>query len=633
MAYPTKYTRQFDYQSYQNANPTRPLPADKVNADLNQVALSSRETIDFLKKSIRADGTIVGAPGTGNMNGSNNLLELTDTIIARNNLKAARKIDIYAEDYASFDGVSNVVSGINSAIAAASALGGGRVILPAKIGIVGGATIVIPSNVQLVGRRNTTLKLASYFGQDIISANTVEGIGIKDLAIDCNFLNYDIGAVAPAIRLTTVLGPTIENVDIINIGTSFAMDNSISTTSLTMGTGSKSLTVGAGLAYPTGAPIILQAGITDNVMMGTVTSYNSGTGALVVNITAYAGVGTFAAWNVGPPYARGILCDDVSRGSIRGGTIIMPNPSGMYNQSIYAAGGSDLTIDDVIIDGSATFFTGTENLRFTDSTIRNWRFGGGVTSGGNNGLFDGLNITGGRGTDSNETVPSAIEFTATKSVVSNSVIHDMDGGGIVVFGQNNKFDNLLIYDTCQKNPSDMGSAAVTALYGDATLNANHTTFSNIKAYNTAGISGPQAFGYNESDAAFVGIKLVGNDFSGNRVGEVLLSPTGDTKVSDRIIVSSASKIKTTNYTVLPDDSSLVFNGSGTITLTLPAPGSNPGRWLYLKTIAAFTVVSASSNVKPITSNSAGTAILPATSGAWASLQSEGSSWVVMSRGT
>lgn len=64
MSYPTKYTRQNDYVSYQNANPNRPLPATSIHADLNQVARSSEETIDFLKKSIRADGAIMnGAVG------------------------------------------------------------------------------------------------------------------------------------------------------------------------------------------------------------------------------------------------------------------------------------------------------------------------------------------------------------------------------------------------------------------------------------------------------------------------------------------------------------------------------------------------------------------------------------------
>jgi hypothetical protein len=74
MSYPTKYDRQYDYASYQNANPTRPLPATKVNADLNQVQLSTHEIVDFLKTSIRADGKIMnGAVGRDQIDPSVNL--------------------------------------------------------------------------------------------------------------------------------------------------------------------------------------------------------------------------------------------------------------------------------------------------------------------------------------------------------------------------------------------------------------------------------------------------------------------------------------------------------------------------------------------------------------------------------
>lgn len=64
MSYPTKYTRQYDYVSYQNANPARPLPANQVHADLNAVAQSNSEIVDFLKTSLRADGKLMnGAVG------------------------------------------------------------------------------------------------------------------------------------------------------------------------------------------------------------------------------------------------------------------------------------------------------------------------------------------------------------------------------------------------------------------------------------------------------------------------------------------------------------------------------------------------------------------------------------------
>jgi hypothetical protein len=72
MPYPDKYTRQYDFQSYQNSNPARPLPADKVNADLNFVQSSIGEIVDFLKKSIRADGKLA--------NGSVGREQLADSV-------------------------------------------------------------------------------------------------------------------------------------------------------------------------------------------------------------------------------------------------------------------------------------------------------------------------------------------------------------------------------------------------------------------------------------------------------------------------------------------------------------------------------------------------------------------------
>jgi hypothetical protein len=81
-----------------------------------------------------------------------------------------------------------------------------------------------------------------------------------------------------------------------------------------------------------------------------------------------------------------------------------------------------------------------------------------------------------------------------------------------------------------------------------------------------------------------------------------------------------------------DDTFLICNRAGTITLTLPGASVFPGRELPLKTIQAQAVVSAASDVVPLTGTSAGTAILPATDGAWALLKSDGTNWVVMMAG-
>lgn len=82
-----------------------------------------------------------------------------------------------------------------------------------------------------------------------------------------------------------------------------------STTSLIIGTGTKSLTVAANKAFAAGQPITiaLTADVT-KYMFGAVTSYDAVMGALVVSVSDAAGSGTYAAWTVslaGPKGAAG----------------------------------------------------------------------------------------------------------------------------------------------------------------------------------------------------------------------------------------------------------------------------------------------------------------------------------------
>lgn len=72
-----------------------------------------------------------------------------------------------------------------------------------------------------------------------------------------------------------------------------------STTSLSIGTGSQSLTVETGKGFTPGQPILLaQTATPSNWMSGRVSSYNAGSGALVVDVTGIAGSGSAAAWSV-----------------------------------------------------------------------------------------------------------------------------------------------------------------------------------------------------------------------------------------------------------------------------------------------------------------------------------------------
>jgi hypothetical protein len=93
---------------------------------------------------------------------------------------------------------------------------------------------------------------------------------------------------------------------------------------------------------------------------------------------------------------------------------------------------------------------------------------------------------------------------------------------------------------------------------------------------------------------------------------------------------AAPVTKTADFTVANGDIWYINNKSGsTCTVTLPAASSWTGRSLTFKNMQAQALVSASSNVVPIDSTSAGTAILLAVVGNWATMVSDGTNWVIM----
>lgn len=70
-----------------------------------------------------------------------------------------------------------------------------------------------------------------------------------------------------------------------------------STTSNTIGNGAKTFTVGTGLSYSSQQDVVISFDAS-NHMHAVVTSYNSGTGALVVDVKSHTGSGTYTAWTV-----------------------------------------------------------------------------------------------------------------------------------------------------------------------------------------------------------------------------------------------------------------------------------------------------------------------------------------------
>jgi hypothetical protein len=93
--------------------------------------------------------------------------------------------------------------------------------------------------------------------------------------------------------------------------------------------------------------------------------------------------------------------------------------------------------------------------------------------------------------------------------------------------------------------------------------------------------------------------------------------------------STVPATKTSDFVLGDTEQELIVNKASSCIVTLPAASAWTGRIVYIKTIQAQTVVSASANVVPLIGGAASTAILAATAGKWAKLVSDGSNWIIM----
>lgn len=175
-------------------------------------------------------------------------------------------------------------------------------------------------------------------------------------------------------------------------------------------------------------------------------------------------------------------------------------------------------------------------------------------------------------------------------------------------------------DTIVIRNADTASATVTVRYND-----NGTTYDVAKVTLQVGdqLCYTHGTGWFVLDA--LGVRKNGDSISS--LGSAAYLDAGSVVLSGptRTITSSTD-------TISSSDVWLRCNNAGTVTLTLPSAATYPGRIIGVRTITANTVVSASSNVKPIDTDTAGTAILAATAGKWAVLVSDGTNWQIQMAG-
>lgn len=164
-----------------------------------------------------------------------------------------------------------------------------------------------------------------------------------------------------------------------------------------------------------------------------------------------------------------------------------------------------------------------------------------------------------------------------------------------------------------------------------------TTSTNWSTSGTGlGVNAASGFGGRLIDAQIAGVHKFYLDNGGNVVfsgnlafqGSISNNNSGVLKIASSGIAFSDYNGQTgTTYSLQAADTAVTFNNASGCTVTLGTATS--GRTVIFRTIAAGAIISAGSNVVPVAGGAAGTAILAATAGKWATLQSDGTNWQII----
>ena len=173
-----------------------------------------------------------------------------------------------------------------------------------------------------------------------------------------------------------------------------------------------------------------------------------------------------------------------------------------------------------------------------------------------------------------------------------------------------------------------GSGSVTQVNGTGTVNGITLT----GTVTTAGdlVLGGTLSGVDlitqTTNSLDIATRTTGNLDLATRVTGVLPVANGGTGLSERPSVITVA----VDFTLDNIAGWVINNKSGsTCTVTLPTASTSTGRAVTFKNLQLQTLVSASSNVVPLIGGAPGTAILPGLVGAWATLVSDGTNWVIM----
>ena len=334
-------------------------------------------------------------------------------------------------------------------------------------------------------------------------------------------------------------------------------------------------------------------------------------------------------------------------GAIVGGTLYT---DGTYNnvQLTYSSGTPATTypIANIVVSGgvvtSVTRLTPTIGTGFVDATTV-------MTA-----PAASIGGTGSGFTIATATVTSPIATAVGYQALMNTTT----GGGNTAFG------SLVLYtNTTGINNTAIGTSALyynttgstsTAIGWGALLN-NTTGSNNIAIGTNAGryTSGPTdnnatssssiyignttgAFADGQTNQIIIGEGAIGAGSNTVTLGHTTIATTilrgNVTATAGSLALKIPTTVATSTYTMTSTDSTLIFTG-GNCTVTLLAAATYPGRIIHITNAAAGTIISATSNVVPGGSVTAGTALLSNAAGHFTWLQSDGTNWITIMTGS
>lgn len=257
----------------------------------------------------------------------------------------------------------------------------------------------------------------------------------------------------------------------------------------------------------------------------------------------------------------------------------------------------DCLVDGNLVINSSIAVSGHDNT-ISNNIVHGHAFGAGIFTSGlvsnfNMSIIGNLIFDGRRSQDTAGAYPGGIENWAHSSIVSNNVCHNCWGPGISMGGKAIYANNM-----CYNNGQGTTSAGISAFYQDATFNCNGSLVIGNRCYD---IQTPktQAYGYTEHTNLGGGngsdINLIGNDFSGNLTGDVLLqSMTRTSNMASTVTVHSGGFIGG-SFTALGNlsltnsgfQTNLVMGGTNTANRTVTINPNDGDRTISLNQNVTF----------------------------------------------